>query len=91
MILCWINYLTDFHFDSHLFISSSINNHCDAVNVDYGVLEGRTLGPLLFLIYINNIDKWNINGHFYLFVDGTAVLFDGLRCAWEGLSLSNNY
>lgn len=42
--------------------------------VDYGVIQGSTLGPVLFLVYINNISKLNIDSKLFLFADD-ALLF----------------
>jgi hypothetical protein len=55
----------------------------DPMTVNYGVIQGSTLGPILFLIYINNLTNLNIQGKFYLFADDTAVLFTGRD--WETL------
>lgn len=53
------------------------NNFSDIREIDYGVVQGSTLGPSLFLIYINNLDKLPITGKLFLFADDTAVIFKG--------------
>lgn len=46
--------------------------------IDYGVIQGSTLGPLLFTIFINNLGKINIHdGRLFLYADDTALLFEG--------------
>jgi hypothetical protein len=64
----------------HQFVSIA-GHKSQYLNVDYGVVQGSTLGPLLFIIYINNLSKININGHLYLFADDTALLVNG--SSWE--------
>lgn len=40
-----------------------------------GVPQGSTLGPLLFLIYVNELLQIKISGRIYSFADDTSVLF----------------
>ena len=74
-----------------------LNEKSDLAPIHYGVPQGSVLGPLLFLLYINDISNITPNGNFILYADDTNIFVaensrqSVYKKANEVLSYVNNY
>lgn len=66
----FISYLSD---RQQVVSISNVKSHLS--RVDYGVVQGSNLGPLLFLIYFDNMDNLILTVRTVLFADETTVIF----------------
>jgi hypothetical protein len=53
----------------------------DEMKIEFGVPQGSTLGPVLFLIYINGLCDINVGGRVVTFADDTILFVEGN--SWE--------
>ncbi|KAL1448626.1 hypothetical protein WDU94_003700 [Cyamophila willieti] len=74
-------------------VSRSNNVFSDTLPVSLGVPQGSVLGPLLFVLYVNDLPLTDTSAHFTLFAGDTTILVGGDNyiqvCARVASVLSN--
>ena len=70
----FLSFIMNFLKDRKYFVCTN-GYQSDARTSNIGVPQGSTLGPLLFLLYINDIENCSALLKFILFADDTTVLF----------------
>jgi hypothetical protein len=52
-----------------------LNASSQSLKIDCGVPQGSVLGPLLFLIYVNDLPNCSTSGEFIIYADDTNIIF----------------
>ena len=65
-----------------------LNEKSDPALIHYGVPRRSVLGPLLFLLYINDISNTTPNGDFIMYADDTNIFVAGNT--WQGVYTKAN-
>ena len=68
-----LEWISAFLQDRRMYVSVS-GTHSSVKNVHSGVPQGSVLGPLLFLIYVDEVPK-DISAHFKIFADDLKIYF----------------
>ena len=76
--------ITSSRFESYLSnrTQETVTNDCidsEKEYTSYGVPQGCVLGPLLFLLHINDITKGSTKFNFFLFADDTNLLYAKMK------------
>ena len=72
---CALNWFRSYLSDRQQYVSVNGSNS-DILSITCGVPQGSVLGPLLFLIYINDLPNASKKLTFYLFADDTNIYYE---------------
>ena len=67
------NYLTGRSLVAKVMMSPNTITYSEKFNISYGTAQGSCLGPILFLVFVNDIHHLELYSRIILFVDNTIV------------------
>ena len=75
LTLCkWLNFILDVqHMTINTRKQSVFMNESDFLNISHGVPQGSILGPLLFIVLINDLPLCLTNSHIHMYADDTTL------------------
>ena len=68
------HYLMDQTLQAKVPVSSNDVSYSDCYDITYGTAQGSCLGPLLFILFCNDIQYLPLYGHLILLADDTTLL-----------------
>ena len=68
------HYLTDWTLRAKVPVSSNHVSYSNCYDITYGTTQGSCLGPLLFILFCNDVQYLPLYGHLILFADNTTLL-----------------
>lgn len=72
--------------------SVKIGEHLsDSVEISIGVPQGSILGPLFFLVYINDMGRLPLHGNLYLYADDSALFYTDSHIRNDEIILSKYF
>ena len=71
------NSLIESYLSQRVQYTEVLGEKSDVLRTQYGVPQGSVLGPLLFLLYINDISRLSELGVYVLFADDTNIFVEG--------------
>ena len=69
-----LNWFMNYLINRYKFVS--INNTSSFLRIECGVPQGSILGPIIFLLYINDLPRVSTKLKFLLYADNTSILYE---------------